>query len=111
MTKWWAAIACLASFAALVAACEAVPALTFEDAGDDSGGDSGGAFDAATDAACPATPPPGMVCCGAVACATANTASQCTGLCNLCSQCTGAGQFCCAKMNSVACLNAGEKCH
>jgi hypothetical protein len=107
MMRWMGVFA-----VALAMGCEAVPTLTFVDDGGDDAQDAAqedaAATDAASDAGCPQSPPSGAsVCCGAVGCE-----GLCSTQCGLCaSKCTMPGQYCCAKTNSVMCIDIGTKCH
>jgi hypothetical protein len=105
---------------ALLAGCEAVPALTFTDAstdGTDAASDAGedaadggpAESDALEDVAvntCPdAAAPPATLCCGSVPCV--GCSSQ--GDCNRCSPCS-TGDTCCIKPGNVSCEAFGVAC-
>jgi hypothetical protein len=90
------------SVVVLVAGCEAVPSLSFEDGGPEAGDDAtaADAGDAGSgEAGCPAVLPPGAaLCCAATPC----YGTTCTP--NACFNCRcKPGEICCLKGNSLAC--------
>jgi hypothetical protein len=79
---------------------------TGREAGD--AGADGASADGTSEAGCPGSVPDGAtVCCGSVACDLSCMAPQCT----MCEQTCTPAQLCCARNNSVNCVNPAMGCH
>ncbi len=87
----------LAIAACLLAACDAVPPLVFEEAGAPDGGGNG-------EGGCPDNVPSyATLCCGSIPCFGATCCSVCGAKCTV-------GDLCCATVGNVVCRKNGTSC-